>query len=365
MFEQEYQDTFSKVTASADTYRRVMNMAKDNKKHRRTGFASRVLIAAVLVSLLAVSASAAVENWFVTYFSNEKKEPLSQGQTTFIEENVQDISQRQTCNGYTIELKSVLTDGYNMFISLGITAPEGVYLDRTVKEGYDPAAPVIWLGNNSKFEIGDRGASRTWKMSDDGDGNPNTHNIVYLMSTNNVPFTEGETIQIHIEDIYAEYTNAAYGRELEEKYGSSPKLGLITNEEAEKLYPVELLAEGTWDFEIKFEKINAPYVEMINQPVDYVLEYETPDGKVTKTAKVLSVKLSAIGAVCTYEAGEGASISLGGNIFMKDGSKVPLAGNTVGSSWEGGSCGMFEVPIALEDVAYILFPDGTKITANS
>lgn len=365
MFEQEYKDTFSKVTASEETYRRVMHMAKKEKtKHSGLRTVSKVLLAAVMISMLTVMASAAVQNWFVTYFSSEQKSPLSQGQMEFIEENVQDIGQKQTCNGYTVELKSVLTDGYNMFISLGITAPEDVYLDRTVKEGYDPAAPVLWLGKNSKFEIGNRGSSRTWKMSDDGDGKHNTHNIVYLMSTDNEAFAKGDTVKIHFEELYAEYTNEAYGRELEEKYGFPPKLGLITDEEAEKLYPVELLAEGVWDFEIRFEEINVPFMEMLDQPVNYVLEYETPDGKVTKTAKVLSVKLSAIGTICTYEAGEDASIGVGGNIFMKDGTKVSLAGNTVGSSWVGGSCGMFEVPIALEDVAYIQFPDGTKVFAK-
>lgn len=364
MFEQEYKDTFSKVTASRETYRRVMHMAKKEKKHSGLRTASKVLLAAVMISMLTVMASAAVRNWFVTYFSSEQKSPLSQGQMEFIEENVQDIGQKQTCNGYTVELKSVLTDGYNMFISLGITAPEDVYLDRTVKEGYDPAAPVLRLGKNSKFEIGNRSSSRTWKMSDDGDGKHNTHNIVYLISTDNEAFTKGDTVKIHFEELYAEYTNEAYDRELEEKYGFPPKLGLITDEEAEKLYPVELLAEGVWDFEIRFEEINAPFMEMLDQPVDYVLEYETPDGKVTKTAKVLSVKLSAIGTICTYEAGEDASIGIGGNIFMKDGTKVSLAGNTVGSSWVGGSCGMFEVPIALEDVAYIQFPDGTKVFAK-
>ena len=361
MFEQEYKNTFSKVTASQETYRRIMYMAKKEKKHIGLRTVSGVLLAAIMISMLTVMASAAVRNWFVSYFSSEKKSTLSQGQMEFIEENVQDIGQKQTCNGYTVELKSVLTDGYNMFISLGITAPEGVYLDRTVKEGYNPEAPVLWLGKNSKFEIGNRGSSRTWKMSDDGDGNPNTHNIVYLMSTDNEAFTKGDTVKIHIEDLYMEYTNEAYGIELEEKYGYPPKLGLITDSEAEKLYPVELLAEGAWDFEIRFEEINTPFVEMVDQPVDYVLEYETPDGKVTKTAKIVSVRLSAIGALCTYEAGEDAPDGIGGDIIMKDGTSISLAGNTVGSSWEGGSCGMFDVPIALEDVAYIQFPDGTKV----
>ena len=361
MFEQDYQNAFSKVTASPETYRRVMYMAKENRKRRMIGRVSKILAAAVLSSTLVVMASAAVQNWFVTYFSGEKKSPLSQGQIEFIEENVQEVGQKQTCNGYTMELKSVLTDGYNMYISLGITAPEGVYLDRTVREGYDPAAPVLWLGKNSKFEIGNRGASRTWKMSDDGDGVPNTHNIVYLMSTGKDAFTKGDTIKIHIEDLYAEYTNEAYGRELEEKYGCHPKLGLITDAEAEKLYPVELLAEGVWDFEIQFAEINAPFVEMLDQPVDYVLEYGTPDGMVTENVNVVSVRLSAIGTICAYETLENASLGIGGSIYLKDGTEISLGGNTVGNSWEGGACGMFDVPIALEEVAYIQFPDGTQV----
>ena len=214
--EKEYKEAFSKVTASGETHRRILNMAEENRKSANSRVVSRLLIAAVLVSLLAVTASASelVRNWFVSYFGEENSAPLSQEQVAFIEENVQDIGLKQTCNGYTLELKSVLTDGYNMFISLGITAPENVYLDRTVKEGFDPAAPVIWLGDNSKFETEKQGYSMTWEMADDGDGKPNTHNIVYLMSTGKESFTKGDTIKIHIEDLYAEYTNAAYGREL-------------------------------------------------------------------------------------------------------------------------------------------------------
>lgn len=355
--EKEYKEMFSHVTASRETHRRILNMANEKKQHRTVGFVSKVLIAAVMVSLLAVTAAAAGFGWFVDYFEEESKEPLTGAQIDVIEENVQDIGQKQTCNGYTMELKSVLTDGYNMFIAIGITAPEDVYLDRTVKEGYDPAAPVIWKGENSKIEMGDRGYSSTWNMRDDGDGKHNTHNIVYLMSTDNEPFTKGDTIKIHIEDLYAEYTNDAYGKELEEKYGYAPKLGLITDEEAEKLYPVELLAEGIWDFEIQFAEINTPFVEVLDQPIDYVMQAmeDVDDDQVDVDTRITSIRISPIGTVCEYDAVGYSNVNgVWGDIVMKNGDKHDLNGNTVGGMSDTASHGMFSVPIDLSEIDHIV-----------
>lgn len=364
--EKDYKAAFSKVTASGETHRRILNMANEKRKHRSSGVVTKILIAAVMVSLLAVTASASelVRSWFATYFEEESEVPLSYEQVEVIEENVQDISQKRTCNGYTMEVKSVLTDGYNMFIAIGITAPENVTLDRTVKEGYDPEAPVLWLGENSRFEIGDRGYSMTWNMSDDGDGLANTHNIVYLISAGDKTFTEGDTLQIHIEDLYAEYTNAAYAKELEEKYGFEPKLGQITDEEVEKLYPVELLAEGTWDFEIQFEEINIPIVEVVDQPVDYVMQARTESNgaEVDVNTKITSIRISPIGVICEYEAVDYPIIKgILGNIVMKNGDTYSLAGNAIGGCGDTSSNGMFAVPIALEDIDHIDLMGGIKL----
>ena len=77
MFKDDYKAAFSKVTASEETHRRILNMTKEHKKRRSVGgLMSKLLIAAVLVSLLTLTASAAVQNWFVTYFSKESKTPL-------------------------------------------------------------------------------------------------------------------------------------------------------------------------------------------------------------------------------------------------------------------------------------------------
>lgn len=361
--EKDYQAVFSKVTASGETHRRILNMASNNHKKHTSGLFGKVFVAAAMISLLAVTAAATGFGWFVDYFEEENNEPLTAEQIEVIEENVQNIGQKQNCNGYTMELKSVLTDGYNMYVAIGITAPEDVYLDKTVKEGYDPAPPVIWKGENSKIEIGNRGYATTWNMSDDGDGKSNTHNIVYLMSTDNEPFTEGDTIKIHIEDLYAEFTNNAYGRELEEKYGYAPKLGLITNEEAEKLYPMELLVKGTWDFEIKFDRINTPFVEMLDHPVDYVMQARKDDrSQVDITAKITSIRISPIGVICEYDAGDYTSLNgVLGEIVMKNGDRYNLGGDSVGGNDDTSSRGMFSVPIELDEIDHIVLKDNQVI----
>lgn len=360
MFKEDYQAMFSKVTASEETYRRVMQMPRKEKGRRSIGTtASKLLIAVILISLLAVTASAAeyVHSWFTDYFSAQSEAPLSDGQVEFIEENVQNIGQSQTYDGYTLEINSVLTDGNNAYIAIGITAPEGVYLDRTVKEGYSPNAPLIWFDSPGVVDISG-GYGMTWNMQDDGDGLANTQNMVLLLCNGQAAFTGGKTCKIHIGGIQAEYTNDAFAAELEEKYGHVPKLGEMTKEEEEKLWPIETLAEGDWNFSITFEEVNVPTVELIQEPVNYTLE----DRDCVKSTKVLSLKLSPIGTVCIFEPGENAPESIGGDIIMKDGTEgIFVGGNTTGGAYENRSWGMFAVPIDLNNVDHIVFPDGTEI----
>lgn len=91
MFKDDYKATFSQVTASQETYRRVMNMTKKNKKSHGMGFVGKALIAAVIVSLLAVTASAAerIGIWFTQYWGGDEK--LSQEQVQFVEDNTQKL----------------------------------------------------------------------------------------------------------------------------------------------------------------------------------------------------------------------------------------------------------------------------------
>ncbi len=93
MFKEEYKKTFQQVTASQETYERVMQMT--NKKSRRLvgRTAVKVLLAAVLVLGLAitVSASETIQNWFVSFFADSNRNGLTDSQITYLEDNTQVI----------------------------------------------------------------------------------------------------------------------------------------------------------------------------------------------------------------------------------------------------------------------------------
>ncbi len=91
MFKDDYKATFSQVTPAQETYRRVMHMTKQKRNRRGTGFVGKALIAAIIVSMLAITASAAesIENWFTKFFGGPEK--LSQEQVRFLEDNTQKL----------------------------------------------------------------------------------------------------------------------------------------------------------------------------------------------------------------------------------------------------------------------------------
>ncbi len=88
MFQDEYKSAFSKVTASQQTHERIMNMAK-KKKRNPSKLLGKVLIAAALISIFAVTASASEISWFTRFFGGA--EELNQEQVQFLEEKTQKI----------------------------------------------------------------------------------------------------------------------------------------------------------------------------------------------------------------------------------------------------------------------------------
>ncbi len=93
MFQDEYKSAFSKVTASQQTHERIMNMAK-KKKRNPSKLLGKVLIAAALISILAVTASASEFSWFTRFFG--RNEELTQEQVQFIEDKTQKIEVEPT-----------------------------------------------------------------------------------------------------------------------------------------------------------------------------------------------------------------------------------------------------------------------------
>lgn len=362
MFKDDYKAAFSKVTASEETYRRVMSMTKEKKKQIHLGsFTSKVLIAAVLISLLTVTASASevVRNWFVSFFSDVSEDVLTQEQVEFIERNEQHIEETQTQGGWMIELRSAITDGMKGYIMLGVTAPEDVCLEDIPAEaksdyfgpGNDflPKSEDTVLSSsaypNISGVIGRSGSS--WH--EDGDGLKNTVNYIIDVApdvewADGDPFGSDTNWHIHIANIVRGFPEQT------------------------------ILAEGTWDFDFTFEK-NEAKIELLVEPMKVQAWANLPDGTDIQTdVTAVSITLRPFGATIYYgDENDELDYSRTAPNFtdsmssrnpwfavMKDGSKIELY-NAGGNPIERYAYLESNLPIVLENVDYLLLSDGTRI----
>lgn len=349
-----------------------------------------VLIAAV-IALMAVTMTAfAAENivsWFQGFFAKNTQEELSQGQIQYIEENEQIIAESQTQSEWTVELRSVMSDGDTAYVIIGVTAPEGVSLAQNL-DG-DHYTDRFYLSNGEDGEVlscseklfsaeGNYSVTGAVGWKEDGDGLENTKNVVWELSVNdlgldtemNIPELFGDNTEwyIHIDSIVHQYENEAYKQELlNGKYSGQTDI-MFTSEEAELLDIEEVLAEGPWDFSFTFtgnemgvELLSAPVVTEANVFIKTgpeITDYEHTIDDVTVT----SVVLRPLSATISFEYDGGVNFTDFEErlVFavMKDGSQIELE-----DYGGGGSSAVLKakVPIVLEEVDYILLADGTKL----
>ncbi len=243
-----------------------------------------------------------------------------------------EISQAATQNGYTVQLKSVNTDGYVVRILLGITAPEGTALPNVkFSNWYSALAPA------SGSVSGGRGTKR---IMDDGDGKDNTADCLLInspaMADGSMPFAPGSTWNLHLVDIVHS--------------GRDPVNNRSYN---------DTLAEGEWLFPIHFDEQNGDYreLELLSQPVSAQAStgWRTDGTDVLETFRITSVKVRSMSIRLTSDAGEYADFfhfyGASSYAVMRDGSQIEILNND------------FVEPIDLEKLDYILLADGTKLPA--
>ena len=241
-----------------------------------------------------------------------------------------EISQEATQNGYTVQLKSVDTDGYVLRLLLGITGPEGTTL------------PDIQFSNLSSILTPTSGAvsggSRTNRIMDDGDGKDNTADCLLIdsptMADGSMPFTPGSTWELHLVDIVHSGWDSVNNR-----------------------FYNDTLAEGEWLFSIHFDEQNGDYreLELLSQPVSAQAStgWRADGTDVSDTFRITSVKVRSMSIALTSDGGENADFfrfrNAAAYAVMKDGSRVMIINN------------QFEEPIDLEELAYIHLADGTEL----
>ena len=370
MFETTYREAISRVTASESLYGRVLDM-KTNRKPGNRMLPRLVLVAAIIAMLaVTVSASEAVTNWLRNYFALYSNGVLTADQSLYIEENEQKVNQSQTVDGYTIEIKSAMTDGRVAYLVLGYSAPEDIPLTETSLDGADLQI-VEFVHDNftvtdslGRKEIQYTGSTVYYNY----DGT-NTQDIMLHFALD--PKAENDNIDsemewyIQLEGMTGRYFDKTYSQELKATKYAGMKSYRLTEEEAERMHPKIRICEGTWEFSFRFGKADSREIELIAEPVvaSACVGWDANDDGIYKDVTITSFKLGGLSATITTDYPYGAPIFTNeedGYIYvvMKDGSKVELRENS-------GSIGCMNLlangPILLENVDHILLPDGTVI----
>ena len=257
-------------------------------------------------------------------------------------------SSGKTIDGYSIELKSVESDGNTAIITLGITAPEDVNL--LEHDGYS-----VSLKHSNRWGFfeptteGSGNVSGGYAVEDDGDGKSNTQNVVLKYSAGSeqirageLPFASGHRWNIYWQDIYASY--------LDEK----------TNEPEEYL-----LVEGTWSFDVVFEDVITEKLELITSPIASraSCEWDMKGNDVYQDTLITSFILRPMSAsiVCDMEHAAPDFLTVGDGcayVMMKDGSRITLYGDNASS---GVQTLRAESTIDLNQIACVHLPDGTEL----
>lgn len=237
-------------------------------------------------------------------------------------------------NGYSVELKSAHTDGFAGQIILGITGPVGTHLLNPDIENYH-IGPGNWGNGFIGGIASDAGHSFSGKIEENGDGLPNTvdYKIKFdFHSAEGSPvLTEDSAVNIYFEDIWGSYWD-------DEASG----------------FKEEFIAEGVWAFDVSFEGSEIREIELITGPF-YAKATTgwTLDGKDTvEEVQITSFKLRSMSVDLTSTMSSADFSFFNGKqmqIVMKNGEKIPIIVRK------------YFDPIDLDQVDYILFPDGTKL----
>lgn len=310
---------------------------------RRRSRRMLILIAAV-ISLLIITACAAKEitGWVESFFASRSEADLSAGQIGYIEEHEQLVSDAQTHNGYTVELKSYLATDDTVYVVFGITAPKNVDIAKLGKR--------IILDTDYTGIYGRTPYSETVRHVDDGDGRSNTIDYVCILEHKHYVYHTVTEWNVHIGSIFTvEYNEAAHVTE----------------------FPV--LAEGDWNYTIDLTKSDYQSMELLSAPIQTlgIVPQEDPNKDTVELINVTSVQLTPLELFITYEPVSDYNVFFEGYLtntaiefhlfaVMDDGSEIPFSsGHT---EKEGVNKCLAESPIILDQVDYILLADGTKLT---
>ena len=352
-----------------------------------------LLIAAVItLSLLLVGCAVAyAAGWFQRVFFTRSDTPLSEDQIQYIENNEQPIAQTQSGHGWSIELKSTISDGTVGYLVFQITAPNDIDLEQYLnppsrnakrlspgnysygqKAAYSMAIASIGTVDQEKnYMYIDNG---TWLS--DNDGQPNT--VLYCMTLRcekiypdqplglEQPFGKDISFRIRFMGISLNYTDAAVEASIDAQYAGQDYF--VDGDTVAGLFRSEVLTDEEWNFNVTLDADNQ-FVELLTQPTTLqarVWRYADA-GKWTvvetqEPAEILSFRVTPFGASVVFKLTpdmNAASLpsfpdtDQQASAVMKNGSRIALQG-------DNGNL-LAQTPIILNQLDHILLADGTTL----
>ncbi len=373
MFKKNYQAAFSKVTASEDTYRRIINMTNRKKRQSRS-FVSKALLAAVIITMLAVTASAASFGWFTRFFGGF--ENLNQDQIQYLEENTQTLpapsnneANGNLKDGYSVSVDSILTDGQTAYITLDITMPEEM---ESPGEGWVMENSLhfsdLWMcpADQQKPTI-EEAIRWSWgfKAFDDEDGKDNTCMLILSMTRDGTePLSSlGTEWKLHLGGLEATWRNAEKEAQVTSEYAGQDYI--IEGEEMHQFLRFETLSGEAWDFILHLDTPQTDEVEFITQPVSLSGYRPAMLGELQQGSdhdrigpfevQLISLRISPLSYYLQYTAEDAynaQTVDVGAHtLVMKDGTKIELI------PYNGRN--RFAQPIIMSEIEHILLSNGT------
>ncbi len=324
--------------------------AANTKTHKTVSLSRKILIAAAMLLLLALTGCAAnyISNLFVTYFQDEGRQEISSSQIEYIQHNTQpSIAEpilTEPENGYSVSVRSALTDGNVAYITVDIKAPEDISLEGGTIRFHEN--PLLIPEQTEGLVIAPDGSSPDamceYAALDDGDGFSNTASIMFTVN----PFKEDASLNPFDGSIHWQLKAGGFYKSV---FDSK------TMEFSE-----EALGEGTWAFDLTFQKIDTREVSFLPEPISVMTSY-WPGNEFVNENRILSFTLSGLSWRMELEKPEihGEMQNIGDtSIVMKDGTMQTLLRLTAQAA-------ALNAPIVLEDVDHILLTDGTRLYPQS
>lgn len=319
----------------------VLDAMQPSSAHSLHHRAIAVLLAAALaLTLIGCAYVLTGANWFKAFFREQAEQPLSEGQSAYIDQRTEDIAQSVTIDGYTLTVESAIADQYTAYVKLRLQAPPGEILDA---ESYLPGIPDRENLEKEKSLTRADGKNVAYGGSmrplDDGnprDGSFSVLETFSLFDNTEVTFDEEGVWKLHYRNFDAYYDNGE----------------------------TKTVMEGSIDFDIVFTKISNEEIAVISEPIPYSFKtYASHDAYLESQPDytegfITSLTMRTMSATMTIQGENEAAGFLEIPIIMKDGSQVKMQARSFGT---GTYIYSFQAPIVMEEVDHILLEDGTKL----